>query len=138
MPQLQTVDAAGANAAAGARNAFRDATASAHSLAAAQAEGADEIARRGYLAWEGTVTLQGIPGAQAVRGGQLVTCGAAVGALVTSTSVDLASNTATLTLGSYGYKSKLRKALGAALGVGSFGEGSAIAYERQLDNRRRT
>ena len=141
MPQLQTVesvDGIGTNAAAGERNAFRDSTATAHSLAAAQAEGADEIARRGYQQWEGTITLEGVPGAQEVRGGQRVTCGAAVGALVTGTSVDLGSQTATLTLGSHGYKSKFAKALGALLGVGTSGQGDQMAYKRQLDTRRRT
>jgi hypothetical protein len=138
MPQLQTVSGDGENATAAERNAFRDATATAHSLAAAQAEGADEIARRGYMAWEGTVTLEGVAGAQEVRGGQLVTCGAAVGALVISTSVDLGSNVATLTLGSHGYKTQFKRAVAAALGVGTAGEGSAFAYQRQLDIRRRT
>ena len=130
VPHVTTVGGAPAE-----RNAFRDASGTAHSLAAAYMEGTDEIAKRGYKTWDGQIGLEDISGGMAVRGGQKVTCGAAEDALVTGTSVDLDSKTATLTLGSYGYKPKL-KFLSARRLPG--GGDKLPPWGRRLDNRRRT
>ena len=130
VPHVTTVG----GAVAAERNAFRDASGTAHSLAAAQMEGQDEIAKRGWETWDGQIGLEDVPGGMAVRGGQKVTCGAAVDALVTGTSVDLDSKTATLTLGSYGYKPKFKFASAKRPAGGE----KLPPWGRRLDNRRRT
>ena len=130
-PHVLTVGGAPAQ-----RNAFRDASGTAHSIDAATMEGEDEIAKRGYGMWDGQIGLENIPGGMAARGGQKVSCGAATDVLITSTSVDLDSKTATLTLGSYGYKPKFKFDSGKRLGGG--GRGGMPDYALRKDGRRQT
>jgi len=122
-------------AVAAERNAFRDASGTAHSIDAATMEGEDEIAKRGYGMWDGQIGLENIPGGMAARGGQKVSCGAATDVLITSTSVDLDSKTATLTLGSYGYKPKFRVGSGTRSGPG---RAEVPGYVLRKDGRRQT
>jgi hypothetical protein len=146
-PHLTTVNKDGASyvgedpVVASERNAFRDATGTATSLAAAQQEGLAEIAKRGYLQWEGDCGLRGIYGAPAVRAGQLLYCGAAAGALITDTTVNVDAETVQLTLGSHGYKPKNKarpaKTISPPRDPGARGERD-YPYKRRRDNRRRT
>jgi hypothetical protein len=71
----------------------------------------------------------------AARGGQKVSCGAATDVLITSTNVDLDSKTATLTLGSYGYKPKFRTGSGMRSGPG---RREMPGYALRKDTRRQT
>ena len=129
-----TVD--GEPVARGQRNARIDVSATAGGLAAAQQQGQAEIVKRGYQEWEGSVGLRSIYGAPAVRAGQVVSCGAAAGALITGTSVNVDSDTVELTLGSHGYKpsqglAKLGAGAPAPVAAGS-------TYRQRRDDRRRT
>ncbi len=120
----------------GERNARIDVSATAGGLAAAQQQGLAEIVKLGYQEWEGSVGLRSIWGAPAVRAGQVVSCGAAVGALITGTSVNVDADTVELTLGSHGYKpsrglAKLGPGAPAPVVAGS-------TYRQRRDDRRRT
>jgi hypothetical protein len=51
--------------------------------------------------WVGTATLRAVPGAAAIRAGDLVDAGPVVGGLVTSTEIDVDSDTVTVAFGGY-------------------------------------
>ena len=78
-----------------------------HSSAAASAAAQSYIIERGISGdgpqWEGTITLRGIPGAAATKVGYAVNCGDVTGAIITAVSVDVDSDTVTLSLGGTGY-----------------------------------
>ena len=84
-----------------------------HSAAAAAAVAQSYIEERGVTGagtgnpslpqWEGTITLRGISGAAATKVATKVTAGDVTDAVVTAVSVDVDSDTVTLSLGGTGY-----------------------------------
>ena len=93
-----TVDSTGAECEPAQRSDVIDKTATCGTKGLAMMAGMKEIKTRGVEQFDGTVTLPSIGGAAAVRAGQ--TLG---GMLVTRTSYDVDSDTATLQFGGTGY-----------------------------------
>jgi hypothetical protein len=94
-----------------------------HSAEAAAAAAQSYVEERGVTGqgtgtpsepqWEGTITLKGIPEAAATKVATKVDCGDVSGAVITGVSVDVDSDTVTLSLGGTGYKGRFHTSPGS-------------------------
>jgi len=114
VPTSKTFDVNGDGTIAGGENAgLIDGSYILHSAAGAAAAAQSYIEERGITGagtgepfipqWEGTITLKGIATAAATKVATKVTCGAVGDAIITGVSVDVDSDTVTLSLGGTGY-----------------------------------
>jgi hypothetical protein len=124
-----SIDADGDPATPGTRSGYLDLSGASHSEESATGAAISYIAASGGkktgggMTWEGSITLRAIYGAAFTQAGYEVNCGDVFGALITSVSVDVDSETTTLSLGGTGYQGRYEPVRG-------LGPDSATPYQK--------